>query len=267
MPELLAASVCLLGAFVVVLSKVQVRLANRADTLLIVGVAAMEAGERGHHVFTAKHVALALLSDREVVELLEQHGTCIEALYADLEGLLPPRGDSPVTLKPGSHSQSIVSLLKATSARRFRPRPSHLLAELLGPEHLEIREVFGKHGIDAPRWPERPPQQKGTPGGSPAGQSGPYRLPPKSTATAEVLLWNDNKTSMAFVVETLCTVFGMARYRALGVMLAVHRSGVAIAGTYDREQADILSEAAMRLAKERGFPLRVTVREATIHRR
>ena len=50
----------------------------------------------------------------------------------------------------------------------------------------------------------------------------------------KVVLFNDDYTTMDFVVEVLQTFFAMSRERATQVMLKVHQEGSAICGVYPK---------------------------------
>ncbi|MGB0639127.1 MAG: ATP-dependent Clp protease adaptor ClpS [Myxococcota bacterium] len=74
----------------------------------------------------------------------------------------------------------------------------------------------------------------------------------------KVLLHNDDFTPMEFVVEILESVFNRSSAEATRIMLAVHRSGVGIAGVYSREISEAKSTKTVRFARESGYPLLCT---------
>lgn len=74
-----------------------------------------------------------------------------------------------------------------------------------------------------------------------------------------VLLHNDDFTTKAFVVEILVAVFHKSAGEATGLMWRVHRHGRGVAGIYAREIAETKAVTATRLARESGFPLKVTL--------
>lgn len=78
----------------------------------------------------------------------------------------------------------------------------------------------------------------------------------------EVLLHNDDYTTMEFVVDILMTVFRKTADEATAVMLAVHTNGVGVAGVYPRELAETKVYHTQHLAREAGYPLRCTLQEA-----
>jgi len=75
----------------------------------------------------------------------------------------------------------------------------------------------------------------------------------------KVLLHNDDYTTQEFVVWLLKTVFRKAEAEATVIMLAVHKAGVGVAGTYTKDVAETRAERGRRLAEREGFPLLLTV--------
>jgi ATP-dependent Clp protease adaptor protein ClpS len=76
---------------------------------------------------------------------------------------------------------------------------------------------------------------------------------------AKVLLLNDNKTTMEFVVSVLEDVFGKTRDEALKMMLEIHRDGSGVCGVYEPEQAWKVAEKVVELARRNHHPLRCVV--------
>jgi ATP-dependent Clp protease adaptor protein ClpS len=77
----------------------------------------------------------------------------------------------------------------------------------------------------------------------------------------QVLIHNDDFTSMEFVVLILLTVFGRTESDAFDLMLRVHREGVGIAGLYTYEIAEMKVEKVHSLARANEFPLLCTIEE------
>ena len=75
----------------------------------------------------------------------------------------------------------------------------------------------------------------------------------------KVLLMNDDYTPMEFVVHVLETFFGMAREKAIQIMLAVHTAGSAVVGIYPRDIAETKSETINEYARANQHPLLSTV--------
>jgi len=72
----------------------------------------------------------------------------------------------------------------------------------------------------------------------------------------KVILYNDDYTPMEFVVRVLETVFGKSPSAATQIMLQIHRSGMGVGGVYVLEVAETKSATVLRMAEERGYPLR-----------
>ena len=78
----------------------------------------------------------------------------------------------------------------------------------------------------------------------------------------KVLLHNDHYTTMEFVVWVLMNVFRHSEAESTRVMLAIHRSGIGVAGIYSREVAETRCRKVVELARKYDFPLQCTFEEA-----
>ena len=72
----------------------------------------------------------------------------------------------------------------------------------------------------------------------------------------EVMLLNDDYTTMEFVVEVLVYVFNKSPEEAMQIMLNVHRMGIGICGVFPYEVAETKVDTVEVLARENGFPLK-----------
>ncbi len=77
-----------------------------------------------------------------------------------------------------------------------------------------------------------------------------------------VVLYNDDYTTMEFVVLVLETIFHHARPAAEKIMLDVHQQGKGVAGTYTRDIADTKALQTRNLAQEHKFPLKCVAEPA-----
>lgn len=78
----------------------------------------------------------------------------------------------------------------------------------------------------------------------------------------KVLMYNDDYTTMEFVITVLVNVFNKKLIEAEKIMLDVHEKGKGIAGIYSHDIAITKVSTAMSMAKEEGFPFKLTVEEA-----
>ncbi len=109
----------------------------------------------------------------------------------------------------------------------------------------------------------------GEPGG-PGGPEGPAGGDPRreggvATATRQktarpprfkVILYNDDYTPMEFVVRILGQIFGKGPAQATELMLAIHRTGLGVAGVYVLEVAETKVTRVHQSAEQSGYPLR-----------
>ncbi|MBQ9356683.1 MAG: ATP-dependent Clp protease adaptor ClpS [Prevotella sp.] len=73
-----------------------------------------------------------------------------------------------------------------------------------------------------------------------------------------VIIHNDDFTTMEFVVRVLMEVFFKERAEAEALMLSVHHTGKAIVGVYSYDVALSKIQRATSMAREEGYPLRLT---------
>ena len=74
----------------------------------------------------------------------------------------------------------------------------------------------------------------------------------------KVIIHNDDFTTMDFVVMVLMTVFHKSQAEAEQLMLQVHHSDQAVVGIYSYDVAQSKIQRATMMAREAGFPLRLT---------
>ena len=74
-----------------------------------------------------------------------------------------------------------------------------------------------------------------------------------------VILYNDDFTPRAFVVEILVVLFHRGLAEATELMWRVHKGRRGVAGVYPREIAETKVAAVSMLARENGFPLKMTI--------
>ena len=78
----------------------------------------------------------------------------------------------------------------------------------------------------------------------------------------QVLLHNDDYTTMEFVIEILMVVFNRSMEDAARIMMNVHKNGVGICGVYPYEIAETKVEIVEVLARSSDFPLKCSMEKA-----
>ncbi len=77
-----------------------------------------------------------------------------------------------------------------------------------------------------------------------------------------VVLLNDDYTTMDFVMHVLETVFQKSPAEGYRIMMHVHQNGRGIAGVYPWEVAETKVDTVRSMAADAGYPLRATIEEA-----
>jgi len=75
----------------------------------------------------------------------------------------------------------------------------------------------------------------------------------------KVVIYNDDFTTMEFVVMILVQVFLKSQAEAEALMLQVHHSDKAVVGIYSYDIAESKVRKATNMARGQGYPLRLTV--------
>jgi len=78
----------------------------------------------------------------------------------------------------------------------------------------------------------------------------------------QVILLNDDYTTMDFVIHVLESIFQKSPAEAHRIMLQVHVNGRGIAGVYSWEIAETKVDTLHEQAAAAGFPLRAAIEEA-----
>jgi ATP-dependent Clp protease adaptor protein ClpS len=89
----------------------------------------------------------------------------------------------------------------------------------------------------------------------------PERAKTKPPRMYRVILFNDDYTTMEFVIEVLQRFFAMERERALQIMLKVHTEGSAVCGVYSKDVAASKVSQVSEFAQQHGHPLRCGMEE------
>lgn len=77
-----------------------------------------------------------------------------------------------------------------------------------------------------------------------------------------VLIHNDDKSTMEFVMAVLVEIFHLEMQKALTVMLEAHEQGVALVTVETLEQAEFHVDQVQSIARAQKFPLKLTYEPA-----
>jgi ATP-dependent Clp protease adaptor protein ClpS len=77
----------------------------------------------------------------------------------------------------------------------------------------------------------------------------------------KVIMYNDDYTTMEFVIEILMIIFKKSLEEANKIMLDVHKKGKGIAGIYPYDIAVTKVSLAMSKAEQEGFPFKLDIEE------
>lgn len=83
----------------------------------------------------------------------------------------------------------------------------------------------------------------------------------KKPKNYKVIMYNDDFTTMEFVVAVLNIIFNKNIEEANEIMLQVHVKGKGVAGVYPYDIAVSKKNKSMDMAKEEGFPFKLTIEE------
>ena len=142
-----------------------------------------------------------------------------------------------------------------------------------GPMARRRNSAFALGSGDRRRLPAGAAPRPGgpSPGGSGEGDAAVAHAPEAATAQApelkvprlfQVILHNDDYTTMEFVVMCLTRIFHRSEPEAVNIMLAIHKQGAGVAGTYSFEVAEARQQKVSRMAREHEYPLKCTLEPA-----
>ncbi len=200
-------------------------------------VAALDAARRGHAEVLPEHLVFAALFEVERSEAIRRK---LEARLDAVEAADGPLEPSAVRL-----SNALLGALYHASRRAMgamRPLTLEDVAKALGDDGRMAALLEEAHGLPEP----------------PVSPGAPYRAS-ASDAPAEIVIWNDEQSTMAGVLDVLRKCFAKGEAEALHVMLTTHYVGDCVIGRYPWEDATRLAGQAIARARGAGMPLRITV--------
>lgn len=77
----------------------------------------------------------------------------------------------------------------------------------------------------------------------------------------KVVMLNDDKTPMEWVVDILKVIFKHSNETAEKIMLTIHTDGSAVVGVYSYEIAEQKTIEATTASRDQGFPLQLKVEQ------
>lgn len=77
----------------------------------------------------------------------------------------------------------------------------------------------------------------------------------------KVIILNDDRTTMEFVIEILRDIFDHSLNTAQEITLEIHNTGSAVAGLYSYEVAEQKAVEATQIARFNGYPLQLKMEE------
>ena len=91
--------------------------------------------------------------------------------------------------------------------------------------------------------------------GSDVAEDTGIELPPER----KVVFYNDDFTTMEFVVDVLMSIYNKSHDESENLMQAVHEEGSSVVGVYTFDIAVSRANLTKQIARKNGFPLRVEV--------
>lgn len=76
----------------------------------------------------------------------------------------------------------------------------------------------------------------------------------------EVVIFNDDRTTVEFVISLLMKVFYKSYKEAVALTLSVHELGSAVVDVYPKEIAEEKVKQAIRIARSKNYPLHLEAR-------
>jgi ATP-dependent Clp protease adapter protein ClpS len=214
------------------------------DVRLVISTTAALATRRGHDLIGPAHLALALSADEKVARDLAARGVDVAKLYDDIDALLPGRS----ALTTVTWSDDVARVLARASNERFLPTTSRQVFHVLLHGEGPVSALLARH------W-------SGAAHGRNVEGGGPYRGRPSAKPAWVVRIWNDDRTTMEFVVTTLHDTLMLREAHAIHAMFVTHHVGSAVIHRCEKDEAMRLAKLIEDAAAAQTFPLRVTAEE------
>jgi len=197
----------------------------------------------------------ALLETSGVVTMVGEAGGDARALESGLQSAADVRPKMGLLARwwpaPAAGFRNAIAIAKTRTLSRREIGPADVFAAGFELGDSDLRALLERSGLSRSRvlrWLCGERQAADALDAAPEGDS------------LEVVMLNDDYTTMETVVRTLETVFALEPLRAYRTMMAVHRQGSSCVGSYERDEAIRLVRAATAMAEAEGAPLRVVLR-------
>ena len=83
----------------------------------------------------------------------------------------------------------------------------------------------------------------------------------KKPKSYKVVMFNDDYTTMEFVIKVLVNIFNKSVLEAEKIMLDVHERGKGVAGIYSYDIAITKITTAMNMGRQEGYPFKLAAEE------
>jgi ATP-dependent Clp protease adapter protein ClpS len=223
---------------------------------VVLNSAANDAFRHDHALVTPDHLLAVLLVVPEAASALEARGVRVAALADALEqrlsGLDRRKPEQKTEMSP-ELTALVRRAVRAAERRGDAVRDASrsvfaaLLREVISRRGTPTHELLLSHGLEV-------------------GQADTLEaliedaVATSGSSVAQIVFWSDETTTMDSVVEILTDVFPMSERRAIYLMLTVHKKGSTVVWSCTQTEASKLAERCMAVAREKGVPLRVTVK-------
>lgn len=209
------------------------------------------ASERRHLAVHFEHVLRLMVDQRWLIRALHAVGGDSSALRSRLDRVLDAypvvgRGKESV---PTKLVEQLLLRARAHAKRLGRPATSDLLM-VFALQHGEARRIFDEAHV--PAWDLLTTLVHGV---------GPGPIADADNSETYVVFHDDEVTTQEFVTELLRETFALDEERAKAAMLEAHANGAARVASYPRMEASERVSTALALARNAGFPLRITLHE------
>jgi ATP-dependent Clp protease adapter protein ClpS len=231
---------------------------RRATALWAVATTAvMDASLRNHLLATPDHLLGVLIDVPEVASALDARGVRSAELRTALEtqlGELARRTPEQTTTTSAELTATVQRAARAAVRQKgpvrdaWRTMLGALVQDLATREGTFAQQLLSRHGL-------RRGDDFTLDGSAESAAASAGDIP-----VADVVFWNDKRSTMQGVVEVLTRVFSMSPRRATYLTLIAHRRGKAVVWSCAEREASRLAARCTELAREKNMPLRVTVR-------